>query len=51
MDLNKLLKPKSVALVGASEKSGFGGDTIRNILAYKDKDDLGRVYFVRYPLL
>ena len=46
MDLNKLLKPKSVALVGASEKSGFGGDTIRNILAYKDKDDLGRVYFV-----
>lgn len=46
MDLTKLLKPKSVALVGASEKTGFGGDTIRNILAYKDKDDLGRVYFV-----
>ncbi len=44
MDLTKLLKPKSVAVVGASEKEGFGGDTCRNILAYKE--DLSRVYFV-----
>lgn len=46
MDLKKLLKPQSVAIIGASEKTGFGGDTIRNILAYKDKDNLGRIYFV-----
>ena len=46
MDLKKLLKPQSVALVGASEKTGFGGDTIRTILTYKDKNDLGRIYFI-----
>ena len=46
MDLKKLLRPQSVALVGASEKEGFGGDTIRTILTYKDKNDLGRIYFV-----
>lgn len=44
MNLDKLLKAKSVAVVGASEKSGFGGDTCRNILEYKK--DLSRVYFV-----
>lgn len=44
MDLAKLLKPRSVAVVGASEKVGFGGDTCRNILAYVK--DLSRVYFV-----
>ena len=31
MDLTKLLKPKSVAVIGASEKEGFGGDVCRNI--------------------
>lgn len=46
MDLKKLLRPQSVALVGASEKEGFGGDTIRTILTYKDKNDLGRIYFI-----
>ena len=44
MDLNKLLKAKSLAVVGASEKPGFGGDTCRNILEYRK--DLSRVYFV-----
>lgn len=44
MDLTKLLKPKSVAVIGASDKEGFGGDACRNILAYKK--DLERVYFV-----
>jgi len=34
MDLNKLLAPKSMAVIGASEKEGFGGDTCRNVLAY-----------------
>ena len=27
MNLNKLLKPRTIAIVGASEKAGFGGDT------------------------
>ena len=45
MDLNKLLKPKSVAIIGASEKEGFGGDVCRNILSYVQ--DLDRVYFVQ----
>lgn len=44
MDLNKLLKARSLAVIGASEKSGFGGDTCRNILEYRK--DLNRVYFV-----
>lgn len=43
MDLKKLLAPRSVAIVGASEKEGFGGDTCRNVLSYADCD---RVYFV-----
>ena len=44
MDLQKLLKPVSVAVVGASEKEGFGGDVCRNILSYVT--DLKRVYFI-----
>ncbi|MDO4787929.1 MAG: acetate--CoA ligase family protein [Johnsonella sp.] len=44
MDLNKLLAPESVAVIGASEKEGFGGDTCRNILTYKK--NLEKVYFV-----
>ena len=34
MNLNKLLKPRTVAIVGASEKAGFGGDTTRNYLKF-----------------
>lgn len=34
MNLNKLLKPKTIAIVGASEKAGFGGDTTRNYLKF-----------------
>ena len=45
MDLTKLLKPKSVAVIGASEKNGFGGDVCRNIMTYV-KDRI-RVYFIQ----
>lgn len=34
MNLNKLLKPRTVAIAGASEKAGFGGDTTRNYLKF-----------------
>ena len=44
MDLGKLLKPKSVALIGASDRLSFGGDACRIILQYKR--DLSRVYFI-----
>ncbi len=44
MDLTKLMKPRSMAVVGASEKEGFGGDVCRNILTYTK--DLSRIYFV-----
>ena len=44
MDLTKLLKAKSMVIIGASENPGFGGDTCRNILTYRK--DLSRVYFV-----
>ncbi len=43
MDINKLLKPKKVAVVGASEKEGFGGDTCRNIIRYMKPGDY---YFI-----
>ncbi|WP_272700925.1 acetate--CoA ligase family protein [Desulfovibrio sp. Fe33] len=43
MSMEKLLAPKTVAIVGASEKEGFGGDTCRNVLSYADTDN---VYFV-----
>ena len=43
MNIQKLLAPKTVAIVGASEKEGFGGDTCRNVMSYADSDD---VYFV-----
>lgn len=44
MDLNKLLKPKTIAIVGASEKAGFGGDTTRNYLKFSKHPD--RLYLV-----
>ena len=44
MDLNKLLKPKTVAIVGASEKAGFGGSTTRNFLKFTKNPD--RLYLV-----
>lgn len=43
MDIKKLLKPNKIAVIGASEKEGFGGDTCRNIMAYMDEKDY---YFV-----
>lgn len=44
MELTKLLKPKSMAVIGASEKEGFGGDVCRNIISYTE--NLEKVYFV-----
>ncbi len=44
MNLNKLLKPKSVAIVGASERAGFGGDTTRNYLKFSK--NLDKLYLV-----
>lgn len=43
MDIRKLLKPKSVAVIGASEKAGFGNSTCTNLLKSAIKD---HVYFV-----
>ncbi len=44
MKLDKLLKPQSIAIIGASEKPGFGGDTTRNFYRFTKKTD--RVYLV-----
>ena len=43
MDIKKLLKPNKVAVIGASEKEGFGGDTCRNIIRYMKPGDY---YFI-----
>lgn len=43
MNIDKLLKPKNLVVIGASEKEGFGGDTCRNIIAGMDES---RYYFV-----
>ncbi|SHI42819.1 acetyltransferase [Dethiosulfatibacter aminovorans DSM 17477] len=43
MNINKLLKPKKIAIVGASDKEGFGGDTCRNAMAYMSDD---KYYFI-----
>lgn len=43
MNITKLLAPRSVAIIGASEKEGFGGDTCRNVISYADKE---KVYFI-----
>lgn len=44
MELEKLLKPRTVAIVGASEKAVFGGDTTRNYLKFSE--NLDRLYLV-----
>ncbi|WP_409969362.1 acetate--CoA ligase family protein [Bengtsoniella intestinalis] len=44
MNLEKLLNPRSVAIVGATEKPGFGGDTTRNYLQFSK--DLDHLYLV-----
>jgi acetate---CoA ligase (ADP-forming) len=43
MDIKKLLAPDRIAIVGASEKEGFGGDTCRNVIAHMEE---GAYYFV-----
>ncbi len=43
MDMQKLLRPNRICVVGASEKEGFGGDTCRNALRYMPPE---RLYFV-----
>lgn len=43
MDINKLLKPQKLCLVGASDKEGFGGDTLRNMT---QNMDMSRVFLV-----
>ena len=41
MNLEKLLKPKTVAIIGANDKAGFGGDTTKNYLRFsKNLDNL-----------
>lgn len=43
MDIKKLLNPNRIAIIGATEKESFGGDTCRNAIEYMDED---RYYFV-----
>lgn len=43
MDIRKLLKPEKICIIGASEKTGFGGDTCRNVIEYMKE---GSYYFV-----
>lgn len=44
MDLHKLLKPRSIAVIGASERDGFGGDTCRNLFRFTK--NVERIYLV-----
>ncbi|MEG1385204.1 MAG: acetate--CoA ligase family protein [Oscillospiraceae bacterium] len=37
MNIEKLLRPNRICVVGASEKEGFGGDTCRNAMKYMDE--------------
>lgn len=39
MNLTKLLNPKTVAIIGANDKPGFGGDTTRNYLKFSENLD------------
>lgn len=43
MSIEKLLRPNTLAVIGASEKEGFGGDACRNIMSLMDE---GKFYFV-----
>ena len=43
MDLQKLLNPQSIAVVGASEKPGFGLSTCSNLLRSSKRD---HIYFI-----
>ena len=43
MNLEKLLRPDKICVVGASERNGFGGDTCRNII---DNMEKGSYYLV-----
>lgn len=43
MDLHNLLNPKSVAVIGASERPGFGLSTCTNLLKSKDTE---HIYFI-----
>ncbi|WP_313163569.1 acetate--CoA ligase family protein [Sedimentibacter sp.] len=44
MNLNKLIKPSTVAIVGASESAGFGGDTTKNYLKFSE--NLDKLYLI-----
>ena len=43
MSIEKLLRPKTLAVIGASEKEGFGGDASKNIISLMAEDTY---YFV-----
>lgn len=43
MNLQKLLRPKSIAVIGANDKNGFGKSTCANLLSSPLKD---HIYFV-----
>lgn len=43
MSMKSLIRPQSIALVGANEKNGFGGCAARNLMSSKNKC---RYYFV-----
>ncbi len=43
MDLKKLLRPSSIAVIGANDKNGFGKSTCMNLLSSPLKD---HIYFV-----
>ncbi|MDR1021251.1 MAG: acetate--CoA ligase family protein [Synergistaceae bacterium] len=38
MNIDKLMKPRKICIVGASEKEGFGGDTCRNVISHMDEN-------------
>ena len=44
MDLKRFLKPRTIAVVGATEKEGFAGGTCQNNITYSK--DLDHVYFI-----
>ena len=44
MNLDRLLKPKTVAIIGANDKPGFGGDTTRNYLKFSK--NLNQLYLI-----